>query len=460
MEFGLLSVLPPLLAILLAILTRDVVISLLTGIFTGFLIIHGYNPLTAVIALLDQIIALFSQGWITKTLLFSLMVGAVMRLMVDSGGVAGLVHYLTQQSRTIRSGKGSLILAYLIGWLIFIESSITALVAGTVTRPLCDRFGISRQKLAYVCDSTSAPVCSLIALNGWGALLIGLITAQVTDGMLSGNPIEIFVYSIPFNFYAWIALALVLIVILRGWDIGSMQRYEEKALYNKLPLDAKEGRLSNMLIPLVVLVGMMPISMYYTGNGNILEGSGSTSVFYAVVASLVTSFVQYVFVNKSMLRDDWFKSFYKGLSDMLPIVSILVLAFTIGEVTKTMGTGQYLASLAKDVVSPTMIPVIIFLLSSVIAFSTGTSWGTFSIMLPIGISLAVFTGANVELVIGAVISGGVFGDHCSPISDTTIISSMAAGCDHIEHVNSQLPYALLGGGVAAGLFILGGLVWR
>ncbi|MBU0656639.1 MAG: sodium:proton antiporter [Gammaproteobacteria bacterium] len=457
MEFGSLSVLPPLLAIILAIVSRDVVISLLTGIFAGFLIQAGFNPLNAVINLLDMVIGLFAEGWIAKTLLFSLMVGAVMRLVVDSGGVAGLVDFLTQKSRTVRSGKGALLLAYVIGLLIFIESSITSLVAGTVARPLCDKFGVSRQKLAYVCDATSAPVCSLIALNGWGGLLIGLITAEVTNSMLSGNPTQIFLQSIPFNFYAWVAILLVPLVIVRGWDFGSMRDYEERVTPVKLVVPADGGHISRMLVPLFVLIGMMPLSLYYTGNGNILEGSGSTSVFYAVLASLLVSFVQYVF-GGAMSKDAWFKSFYQGLSDMLPIVLILVLAFTIGKVTSDMGTGKYLASLAEGLVSPSMIPVIVFLLSSVIAFATGTSWGTFSIMLPIGVALAVSTGANVELVIGAVVSGGVFGDHCSPISDTTIISSMAAGCNHIEHVNSQLPYALLGGVLAAGLFMLGGLL--
>lgn len=457
MEFGLLSVLPPFLAIVLAIVSRDVVISLLTGIFAGFLILADFNPLTATINMLDTVISLFAEGWIAKTLLFSLMVGAVMRLVVDSGGVAGLVEFLTQKSRTVRSGKGALLLAYIIGLLIFIESSITSLVAGTVARPLCDKFGVSRQKLAYVCDATSAPVCSLIALNGWGALLIGLVTAEVTNGMLSGSPTQIFLQSIPFNFYAWVAILLVPLVIVRGWDFGSMRTYEERMTPVKLAIPADGGHISRMLVPLFVLIGMMPVSLYYTGNGSILEGSGSTSVFYAVLASLFVSFVQYVF-GGVMSREAWFKSFYQGLSDMLPIVLILVLAFTIGKVTNDMGTGKYLASLAEGLVSPAMIPVIVFLLSGVIAFATGTSWGTFSIMLPIGVALAVSTGAHVELVIGAVVSGGVFGDHCSPISDTTIISSMAAGCDHIEHVNSQLPYALLGGLLASGLFILGGLL--
>ncbi|MEB4593295.1 Na+/H+ antiporter NhaC family protein [Candidatus Thiothrix sp. Deng01] len=458
MEFGSLSVLPPLLVIVLAIMSHDVVISLLVGIFSGHLIVNNFNLLNTIIALLDNIIDLFAEGWIVKTLLFSLMAGAIMRLLIDSGGTAGLLHFLTQRSRTIRSGKGALLLAYVIGLLIFIESSIASLAAGTVTRPLCDRFGTSKQKLAYICDSTSAPTCSLIALNGWGALLIGLITTQVTDGMLSGNPTRLFIGSIPFNFYAWITLIIALVVILKGWDIGVMREYEHHAKPTKPAHSPAGTHLSRILIPLSVLIGMMPISLYYTGHGNLMEGNAPSSVLYAVLASLFVSFLQYVILGNGMNRAEWFKSFYHGLSEMLPIVLILVLAFSISDITKNMGTGQYLASLATGIITPSIIPVIVFLLSGAITFATGTSWATFSIMLPIGVSLAVTTGANVELVIGAVVSGGVFGNHCSPISNTTIISSMVTGCELIEHVNSQLPYALIGGGIASGLFIIAGLL--
>lgn len=473
MDYGVLSVLPPLLAITLAILTRDVLISLSLGIFSGFLILHSYQPLDAVLAMLDSIVSLFAEGWVVKTLIFSLFVGAVMRLMADSGGVAGLVHFLTQKSKVVRSGRGAMLLAYVIGLVIFIESSITSLVAGAVSRPLCDRYGISRQKLAYICDSTSAPVCSLIPLNGWGALLLGLLTAQITAGQLSGNAVEILFKSLPFNFYSWLAILLVLVVILRNWDIGPMRRYEEKAEPLNVPVPSEGMHIWRMLLPLAVLIGMMPISLYFTGKASLLEdgkllgnegfidmifaGSGSTSVFYAVLAALLVAFVQYVLLG-GMSRKEYFHSLFAGAGELLPIVTILVLAFVIGGLVKELHTGDYLASLAKGWLSPGWIPMLVFLLAAVIAFSTGTSWGTFSIMMPIGISLAVATGADVYLVVGAVISGGVFGDHSSPISDTTIISSLAAGCDVIEHTTSQLPYALIGGVGAAVLFAVFGFI--
>ena len=471
MDYGVLSILPPLLAITLALVTRDVLISLTVGILAGFLILNNYQPLDAVLAMLDSIVALFAEGWVVKTLIFSLFVGSVIRLMVDSGGVAGLVHFLTQKSRVVRSARGAMLLAYLIGVVIFIESSITSLVAGTVARPLCDKYGVSRQKLAYICDATSAPVCSLIPLNGWGALLLGLLATQITAGVLSGSAVEILLKSIVYNFYSWLTLLLVLVVILRNWDIGPMRRFEENTTPVNIPVPAEGVHIGRMLLPLAVLIGMMPLSLYFTGQASLLgegkalesqtfldtifAGSGSTSVFYAVLATLLVAFVQYVILG-SMSRQDYFRSMFAGAGELLPIVTILVLAFVIGNLVKELDAGNYLASLAQGWLSAGWIPVLVFLLSAVIAFATGTSWGTFSIMMPIGVSLAVATGADVYLVVGAVVSGGVFGDHSSPISDTTIISSLAAGCDVVDHTASQLPYALLVGAGAAVLFTVFG----
>ncbi len=459
MEINSLSLIPPLLAIFLAIMTKDVVLSLITGLFSGHLILHDFNPAHAFVALFDSIIGLFSESWITKTILFALMVGAIIQLIIDSGGVNGFIHTLSKKAKRLNSKRGSLLLAFGIGIIIFIESSITALIAGTVARPLTDKHGVSRQKLAYVCDATSAPVCSLIALNAWGALLIGLIMAQVSAGLITGNPTRIFISSVPFNFYAIISLVLVFIVILKDWNIGSMKNFESKIKVIKSH-EGTEDTLNNgnplhMLLPLAVLMGVMPIALYLSGNGNMLEGSGSTSVFYAISSSLIFTFI-YFTLTKTMSKKAFYKSSYQGLSNMLPIALILILAFAIGNMTGDLGTGKYLATLAQGTISAPLIPLIVFLLSAIIAFSTGTSFGTFSIMMPIAISLAVSTEATIPLTIGAVVSGGIFGDHASPISDTTIISSMAAGCDHIEHVNSQLPYALLGAALSAVLFIIFG----
>ena len=456
MDYNVLSLIPPLLAIFLAILTKDVVISLVTGIFSGQLILHDFNPAAAFIHFFDDIIGLFSEGWITKTLLFALMVGAIIQLIIDSGGVNGFVHYLSKKKDKVNSKQSALFLAFIIGLVVFIESSLTSLIAGTVARPLTDKYGVSRQKLAYVCDATAAPVCSLIALNAWGALLIGLITAQINAGIITGNATTLFISSIPFNFYALISLALVFFTIRYNWNIGSMKTFEANArpLLNTNK-ETEKGNPLHMLLPLAVLIGTMPIALYLSGDGNLFNGSGSTSVFYAVVNCLLFTFAYYLF-NKVMNKKDFYKSFYKGLATMLPITLVLILAFAIGKMSNDLGTGKFLATLAQDTVSPALIPVIVFFLAAIIAFSTGTSWGTFSIMMPIAISLAVSTEAALALTIGAVVSGGIFGDHASPISDTTIISSMAAGCDHMEHVNSQLPYALIGAGLSVVLFIVFG----
>ncbi|QTR53961.1 Na+/H+ antiporter NhaC family protein [Thiothrix unzii] len=301
--------------------------------------------------------------------------------------------------------------------------------------------------------------------------MLGLLATQITAGVLSGSAVEILLKSIFYNFYAWLALLLVLVVILRNWDIGPMRRFEENTTPVNIPVPPEGVHLSRMLLPLAVLIGMMPLSLYFTGQASLLgegkalesqtfldtifAGSGSTSVFYAVLATLLVAFVQYVILG-SMSRQDYFRSMFAGAGELLPIVTILVLAFVIGNLVKELDAGNYLASLAQGWLSAGWIPVLVFLLSAVIAFATGTSWGTFSIMMPIGVSLAVATGADVYLVVGAVVSGGVFGDHSSPISDTTIISSLAAGCDVVDHTASQLPYALLAGAGAAVLFTVFG----
>lgn len=454
MELGYLTLLPPVLAIALAIITKDVVISLFMGIFAGQLLLNDGNFGQAFISVFDGFINLFQVGWITKTILFSLLVGSIIRLITASGGVEGFIYAVSQKRKIINSGKGSLLLAYGVGIVIFIESSITSLIAGTVARPLTQKHGVSPQKLAYICDATSAPVSSLIALNAWGALLIGLIAAQIDQGVIQGNPTGLFISSIPYNFYAWLSLLLAFIVILKNWNIGSMKRFEAAATSTQNEEQTtRTGDPKKMFLPLIVLMGTMPVALYLTGNGDMFDGSGSTSVFYAVVVSLLFTFIYYLSTG-TMKKEQFYKEVYAGIGDMLPIALILILAFAIGNITKELGTGAYLAEISKQFVSPILIPLIIFIFSAVIAFSTGTSFGTFSLMMPIAISIGVAMDSHLPLIIGAVVSGGIFGDHSSPLSDTTIIASLAAKCDHIEHVISQLPYALLAGFLASILFVV------
>lgn len=407
-------------------------------------------------AVMERFGALLSEAWVLKTLAFAVMVGSVMTLMERSGGVEGLVHELSVNRPWVRSKRGALMPSFIAGLVVFVESSITSLVAGAVGKPFCDRYGVSRAKLAFVCDSTSAPVCSIIAINGWGALLMGLIGTQITSGLIGGNEGEWLVRSIAYNFYAFSALAVTFFVIWYSIDIGPMRESSAEPAQNE---SASGSVVSAALFiwPMVWMIGGVLAFMVWTGEGNILKGSGSTSIFYTLILTLILMFVYYRFKG-AMDTAGFLKGALEGGRSMVPIASILLLAFAIGGVSSDMEVGRFLASFVGDFISPAYIAAAVFVLSGIIAFATGTSWGTFSIMLPIAVPLAVGLDAPVALAMGAVISGGVFGDHCSPISDTTIISAMASGCDVIEHTRTQLPYALISAVLAFVLFIITGVM--
>ncbi|MCB4747213.1 MAG: sodium:proton antiporter [Sulfurovum sp.] len=457
MEYGIFSIVIPLLTILLAIITKDVIISLMGGIFTGLLVLNGYHPIVALEALFNGIVSQFSEGWITKTLLFSLFVGAIIKLLTLSNSVEYFVAYLDEKSKKINSPKGAMLLAYTIGVVIFIESSITSLVAGTAAKPLCDRNGVSREKLAYICDSTSAPICSLIPLNAWGALLLGLIATAIETHVIEGDGITLLVASLPYNFYAIFTLLLVLVVISTNWHIGPMKHAKPYLYHPEHSTKDITPALFPMLLPLLVMIFAVPVGLYITGKGNIFKGSGSTAVYYATIITLAVMYPYYI-VSGKLKHRTYFDGLFQGMGEMLPIATILLFAIFIGKVIGDLGTAKYLAHLLHGNISPMFMPMLIFFVSSATAFSTGTSWGTFSIMMPIALALGATMELDISLVIAAVISGGIFGDHASPISDTTIISSMAAGCDHVKHVRTQLPYALIGGGLAAIGFLMAGWI--
>lgn len=404
---------------------------------------------------IERFVSLLSEGWVLKTLAFALMVGSVMTLMERSGGVGGLVHQLSVKRSLIASKRGALMMSYLIGLIIFIESSITSLIAGAVGRAFAKRYHFSSAKLAFVCDSTSAPVCSIITLNGWGALLLGLIDTQITAGVISGANSAWLLSAIGFNFYAFSALIVTFAVIWFDIDIGPMAR--STSLPTTAELDEPVAEAGLFIWPMLWMVIGVIGFMLLTGGGNLLEGSGSSSIFYTMLLTIALMFFYYR-AKKVMVTKAFMISIYDGAKALLPITAILFFAFAVGGIISDLKVGEYLASFMGDLIAPAYLAGAIFIVSGIIAFATGTSWGTFSIMLPIAIALAAGMDAPVALAMGAVISGGVFGDHCSPISDTTIISSLASGCDVAEHVQTQLPYALISGLIALVFFILSGVI--
>lgn len=467
--YGWLSILPPLLAIFLAIRTKHVYLSLLLGIWLGWTIINNWNPLSGVIHTVSSIIDVFKDGDNTRVILFSAMIGAIITFTQYSGGMKGFVNWVSEKG-IVHTRKSAGLLAWFLSFVIFIESSICVLVSGAISRPLFDRLKISREKLSYILDSTSAPKCILIPLNAWGAFIIGLLASQGIE-----NPVRVLVLSIPFNFYAILALLLVLIVILTGKDIGPMKKAEERVMVeNKLLRDGaeplisedvvmmqeKEGiplRTLNMILPIATMVIMMPVVLLITGKGNIMEGSGSLSVLWAVISGLVVGAVAYRLQGIMSIKEIT-DIFMKGVGGLIPLAILMIMAFAIGNTCEALGTGSFVAQAVKSAINPNIIPAFVFFISGFIAFSTGTSWGTFAIMIPIAVPIINMVGLHAGLGIAAVLSGGVFGDHCSPISDTTIISSMASATDHIDHVRTQLPYAFIAAIFSIVLFLIFGFV--
>ena len=445
--FGWLSILPPLLAIALAIRTKHVYISLILGIWLGWTIIHSWNPIHGLIQTVNSLIAVFTDPDNTRVILFSAMIGAIITFTQYSGGMKGFVNWVVGKGH-VRTRKKAGLLAWFLGFIIFIESSICVLVSGAATRPIFDKLKISREKLSYILDSTSAPKCVLIPLNAWGAFVIRELGKQDVE-----HPIKYLLASIPYNFYAIFALLLVLFIILREKDFGPMKKAEHRVrVENKLlrngaeplisteivSMKAKKGippRAFNMVLPVATMVVTMPVALLISGKGNMMEGSGSVAVLWAVILGLVAGAIAYRVQGIMKVREIT-DIFMKGVGGLIPVAILMILAFSIG-----------------DTLNPGLIPAVVFIISCFIAFSTGTSWGTFAIMIPIAVPIINVIGLHPGLIVAAVLGGGVFGDHCSPISDTTIISSMAAATDHIDHVRTQLPYAFLAAGVALLLFL-------
>jgi Na+/H+ antiporter NhaC len=417
----------------------------------GVLVLNDFALFQSLEHIFSLFMNLLSEAWILKTLAFAILVGSVMALIEKSGGIEGFVDFMQNKISLVKSERSALMLSYVVGVIIFVESSITALISGAVGKPFCQKYKIPNAKLAFVCDSTSAPISSLLIFNGWGALLLGLVSTQISLDVISGDATSILIDAILYNFYSMVALVVTFIAIWFNIDLGPMKKAKYIPSSVVSTCRAKTS-MYYMLIPIFLMITLVFVFLYITGDGDILKGSGSSAIFYTMLSTVIFILFYYV-ATKNMTLTVWSKTSVKGAIKLIPIASILLFAFAIGQVTTELKTGQYLASLANENLSIYLLAGVIFLLSSIMAFATGTSWGTFSIMIPVAVPMAVAMDADITLVLGAVISGGIFGDHCSPISDTTIISSMAAECEVVEHVKTQLPYALISGLIALFMFI-------
>lgn len=486
--------LPAVIAIVLALWTRQVYLSLFAGLWLGTTILMGGNPVTGLRELAAQLVTVFQDAGNTRVVFFCLLVGGLIALVQASGGVAGFVAW-AQRRGWGATRRGAELLAWTVGMLIFVESSITSLTVGAVSRPFFDELKLPREKLAYYCDATSAPVCMMIPLNGWGAYVLGLLAAQ---GVVAGA-VPLLAEALLFNFFSWFAILFSLGLALTGRGFGAMRRAEERAettgevvrtgsqpmiaeeVASLEPVHSTAWRARDLLLPIAVMVGMIFLGLYLTGapaareelgeaavigfTDALMRGSGSTAVLWAVGAAIGVAMLMYALprplrgghpVLSIIASTDLV---LRGMAALVPVTVLIVFAFALGQVSRALEMGPYVVGLIGEGTPAWWLPALVFAVGCVVSFTLGSSWTTFAILLPIALPLAEGLGLSSALMLGAVLSGGVYGDHASPLSDTSIISSMAAACDHIDHVNTQLPYTLLLAGLSFVAFLLAGVAF-
>ncbi len=482
---GILSIIPPLLAIVFALIFRQVILSLLLGIYSGAVFIYNYNPLIGFFRLIDKYIinALTDVSHI-QIVVFTLLFGGVVGIISKGGGTRGIANSLSKFAKSRRSG---MISTWISGLIIFFDDYANTLVVGNLMRPITDKLKISREKLSFIVDATAAPVASIFIVSSWIGYEVGLIQDGLNMINSSANAYSLFLETIPFRFYPIAMLLFVFLLSYFNRDFGPMLKAEVRATkkgiissdsnYSGTDFTDSEDYLGddvkakwyNGIVPIMVIIFGTIAGLIYTGIDS-LEKQGITSygiqdiigysdsylaLLWGSFASCIVAIIMITGQKILTLRkaiDAWFS----GIRSMLLAVIILTLAWGIGAVTNEIKTADYIISLISESINPHFLPVIVFLVCGLTSFATGTSWGTMAIMFPIVIPLSAavtgiydYSAADTSLilvgVISSVLAGCVWGDHCSPISDTTILSSMASGCDHIDHVRTQLPYAIVVG---------------
>ncbi len=475
-----LSLLPPLTALLFVLWRKEVVSALLVGLFVSEVLLSfqagSFSLLGSFIATVERAVAKLSEPGNARLLLFSLLIGALLAYMRFSGGVSATVNKMINAGVASNARRTGM-MTFGTGVVVFLESNLSVLTAGIVSRGLFDKFQMSRERLAYIIDSTSAPVCILIFLNGWGAFVMGLVAPYD----IGKTPAALMLGAVPFNVYAISTLLVVLYTVWSGRVFGPLARVELLNKQRQFERDddrqdgvsednGAQGRARDMLVPLLVLVFSMIGFMYLTGSASlgssndgftvsqaVLAGSGSKSVLYATILATLVSFFMLIsqprFTHQQLMNEG-----FKGISELLPLVAILFMSICLGASVRELGTGEFIAGLVADYLPLWSVPAIVFIAGAFASFTTGTSWGTFALMVPIAMPIALNLGVSPELMLAAVLGGGVFGDHCSPVSDTTAVSSLAAGCDLLDHVKTQLPYALVCGGFTVIAYLLIGVM--
>lgn len=492
MEYGFLSILPSVLAIVLALVTKNVFLALLAALLLGNLFLADYHILGMLTGTKDMVVDVFSSSSSTSIIIILTLLGGMFYMIEAAGGLKGFTALMIEKRSLIKSRAGAEIFTWLIGVLIFIDGTLSVMVTGSVSRPLAKAFRISPEKNAWIVHSTATPLSVLIPIAAYGPYIAGFIEAQ---GI--GNPTQQMMKGILFNFYCIFAVLGVAAFILFRLDFGPMKRAEnaymekcekeeekkenEESAVNTEKAESRESvektekaernedrkeeqqekgqerKAGYLLVPLVLMIVVAVAYIFYSGDGNLMNGDAETGLIFGICAGCIylaaaLAITKEISVKKSI------DHLFTGCGNMFGIVIIMVLAYALSNLLGALGTAEYLSGVLVKFINPVIFAAVAFLLTCLLSFSTGTSAGTIAIMMPLLLPMAISFQIHIPMVVGAIAGGAVFGDHTSPISDTTIMSCSSTGCDVVSHVRTQLPYSLCFAALACALYLILGII--
>lgn len=473
-NFGFVSLLPPLIAIVLCIATKQLIISLAVGAFAGALIMAGYNPILGLVNTVSGLTSVVADSWNASILIFTLLLGGFIGLLGKSGGTQGLVKLVIKH---VNDGRKGQLATALLSILLFFDDYTSIMLSGVVMRPVTDELHISREKLSYIIDSAGAGVSALSPVSNWTAFEVGVIGEVIATLAITQSAYMVFLTSIPYRFYGILSVFFVLFVAFQHRDFGKMYEAEKRAMttgqvtrpgstpmsgLNEKEFCAKEGTVllaRNFFVPMITFFAVAFIGFFITGGGTAAMAEGGLAqvmgsadilgmlILAAVCATLVCGIM--LKLQKILTVTECVDAWTEGMKAIVFTIVFIVLAWEIASFCKQLGTANYVVSLMVASNFPAwLLPTAVFVISGAIAFSTGSSWGTMSLVLPLALPAAVAIDANMAACLGAVLTGATMGDHVSPISESVVLSSMAAACDHMDHVMSQWAYAFTVAGVA------------
>lgn len=475
-NYGIISIIPPILAILLALKTKNIIISLFFGLYFGAIALADWNPIAAFANLIPDFIYAQVAGDSNMQSITNLcIIGGFTSLITASGGAAAFAKKTAKLIKKKRAAETSM---WLGGLFIWFTDSGNSLLVGPIFQPIAEKFKVSREKFAYILDATSSPICALVPIISWGVYIMGLIDTELEKmPQIASSGWDLFIEAIPFQFYNILTLLMVGFLCLTQYDYGPMLKAQKRAeqtgktirdggvpMRSTVEVSLPEGiepRAVSVILPLAIMLCTMFTVFFLNGfpktsiGGVVIRQGIALGFILGGIAAGIINCKLGIFTPKQVEN-----KVFEGMKDMMYLIVMMILSWSLGSVCSQMGTAYYILEVTEGFLNPAVLPALLFIIGCCMSLATGSSWGTFAILIPIGFPIAAIMGTPLAVTIAAVISGGVFGDQCSPISDTTMLASMGSACDHIDHFKTQFPYACTVAAVSIVLYLIAGFTER